>query len=202
MQNKPILPLPEINPLVLELMPHASPEEQKQATQNLRKYIAIVHRIFLRLEAEGKLDTIYDRQAITSEYTDTMNRISSSKIALTICSKRKREDKELLPAQTRYTGAHIEKASRIAEKKELPFFILSGKYGLIPATSKIPYYDKYLEMGEAEDLAKTVKDQILNFGISSIEFFIEDDAMWAPYIETMKKACVLAGTLLSIEQLS
>jgi len=62
MNNKPIPPLPEISPLIEELMPHASLEEQKQATQNLRNYIAIGHRIFLRLEAEGKLNTIYDRR--------------------------------------------------------------------------------------------------------------------------------------------
>lgn len=48
-------PIPEIAEAVLHWMPNASDEELKEATINLRRYLAVVYRTFLRLEAEGKL---------------------------------------------------------------------------------------------------------------------------------------------------
>lgn len=48
-------PIPEIATVVRRWMPEASDEELKEATINLRRYLAVVYRIFLRLEAEGKL---------------------------------------------------------------------------------------------------------------------------------------------------
>lgn len=48
-------PIPEIAIVVRRWMPNASDEELKEATINLRRYLAVVYRIFLRLEAEGKL---------------------------------------------------------------------------------------------------------------------------------------------------
>ncbi len=123
-------------------------------------------------------------------------------IIATICSKSKRDDNGLLPAMARYTGAHIEESFRVARDRGLAFFILSGKYGLISSTSEIPYYDKYLEMKDTRELAKTVKDQILDSKISTVHFFIEEDPRWVPYIETIKEACDLARAQLSIERLS
>jgi hypothetical protein len=54
-------PLPEIAELVLQVMPNATREEQLEATQNLRAYLAAVYRIFIRLESEGNLDLIHDK---------------------------------------------------------------------------------------------------------------------------------------------
>jgi hypothetical protein len=48
-------PIPEIATVVRRWMPDASDAELKEATINLRCYLAVVYRIFLRLEAEGKL---------------------------------------------------------------------------------------------------------------------------------------------------
>lgn len=48
-------PIPEIATAVRRWMPNASDEELKEATINLRRYLAVVYRTFLRLEAEGKL---------------------------------------------------------------------------------------------------------------------------------------------------
>lgn len=50
--------LPEIAELVLYYMPDATKEEQIEATANLREYLGVIYNIFLRLEREGKLDTI------------------------------------------------------------------------------------------------------------------------------------------------
>ena len=47
-------PIPEIAEIVQNWMPNASEDELKAATINLRDYLAVVHRIFLRLDAENK----------------------------------------------------------------------------------------------------------------------------------------------------
>lgn len=46
---------PEITPVVRRWLPHANDDELKLATSRLREYLSEVYRIFLRLEAEGKL---------------------------------------------------------------------------------------------------------------------------------------------------
>ena len=52
--------IPEIAEIVRHWMPNASDEELKEATVNFRAYLAVLYRIFLRLEAEGRLDEICD----------------------------------------------------------------------------------------------------------------------------------------------
>ncbi len=51
---------PEIADIVRYFMPDANDEELKEATINFRDYLAVLYRIFLRLEAEGRLDEIRD----------------------------------------------------------------------------------------------------------------------------------------------
>lgn len=52
--------IPEIAEIVRHWMPDASDEELKEATVNFRAYLAVLYRIFLRLEAEGRLHEIRD----------------------------------------------------------------------------------------------------------------------------------------------
>lgn len=52
--------IPEIAEIVRHWMPNASEEELKEATVNFRAYLAVLYRIFLRLEAEGRLHEIRD----------------------------------------------------------------------------------------------------------------------------------------------
>ncbi|MGK2957403.1 MAG: hypothetical protein ACSLFB_03175 [Acidimicrobiales bacterium] len=58
------MPIPEISPLVRHWMPEADEDELKEATSNLRGFLTIVHRIFLRLEAEGRLPVVCDNSSI------------------------------------------------------------------------------------------------------------------------------------------
>lgn len=55
--HKKLEPLPQVAELVLELMPDATLEEQIEATQNLRAYLAAVYRIFCRLQSEGTFES-------------------------------------------------------------------------------------------------------------------------------------------------
>lgn len=53
-------PIPEIAEIVRHWMPDACESELKAATVNLRKYLAVVYRIFLELESEGRLPDVRD----------------------------------------------------------------------------------------------------------------------------------------------
>ena len=103
------------------------------------------------------------------------------KIICTICSRRKKEDSDLLPARERYSGDHIKLVKDIARKSKLPLYFLSGRYGLISGNTMIPYYDYYLEDAVVNTLTKLVVDQIKENKISEIEFYAEDKPSWAPY---------------------
>lgn len=50
--------IPKAAEFVRHVMPDATEEEQIEATENFRNYLKVVYRIFLRLEAEGKLPEI------------------------------------------------------------------------------------------------------------------------------------------------
>ena len=51
---------PEIAEIVRYFMPDASDDELKEATVNFRAYLAVLYRIFLRLEADGRLHELRD----------------------------------------------------------------------------------------------------------------------------------------------
>ena len=50
--------IPEIAEIVRHWMPNASDEELKEATINFRAYLAVLYRIFERLDQKGRLDEI------------------------------------------------------------------------------------------------------------------------------------------------
>jgi hypothetical protein len=45
----------DISPLVERLLPNASPAEKIDATENVRTYVAVLYRVFCRLESESQL---------------------------------------------------------------------------------------------------------------------------------------------------
>ncbi len=114
------------------------------------------------------------------------------KVFITICSKHKDADPELLLAHERYLGEHIKITKSKAKENDTLFYILSGKYGLISGDDFIPDYDYYLE-NETQELIQLVKSQILEAGITDMEFYYQDKETWKPYILTLNKAATLAG---------
>jgi hypothetical protein len=123
------------------------------------------------------------------------------KAVVTICSRHKHESSQLLPARERYTGEHIKKAEKIAKELALPLFILSGKFGLLSADEKIPYYDYYLEMSAVDNLTNVVAIQLKALGISEVDFYKENKESWIPYETTLKKAADLTGETFRVNQL-
>ena len=106
-----------------------------------------------------------------------------------------------MPAEDRYTGEHIAQVKLIARESKNPFYILSGKYGLIFASDKVPYYDYYLEDSAVEALIEKVFRKIQNENITEIEFYSEDKPTWAPYKKVIEDAAKQAGISLSVRQL-
>lgn len=109
---------------------------------------------------------------------------------------------ELLPAGDRYTGAHIATVKAVAHDSKNPFYILSGKYGLISEGTKIPCYDYYLEDNAVDALTHTVVEQIHRDKISEIEFYSEDKVSWAPYKRAIETAAREAGIILHYHSIS
>ncbi|HEV7121584.1 MAG TPA: hypothetical protein VGN56_02005 [Candidatus Paceibacterota bacterium] len=122
------------------------------------------------------------------------------KAVATICSRHKRRDAALLPAQDRYAGEHVKKAGAIADSSKFPFYILSGKYGIISADTEIPDYDYYLEQEHVAALTKIVGSQLMEAGITELDFYIEDKASWAPYIAAMQEAAASTGVALNVRR--
>ncbi len=124
------------------------------------------------------------------------------KITCTICSRSKLENEKPLAAEERYTGAHIQEAKKIAENLKTPFYILSGKYGIIPGRVKIPYYDYYLEEDNIDKLAEKVGNQIREQKISEIDFYLENKPSWVPYAKVLRKAATQTQIILHIRYFS
>ncbi len=53
---------PTVSRLIVSLMPEASLEEQLEAEQNLNEFLSVAYRMYLRLEAEGKLGDLRRRR--------------------------------------------------------------------------------------------------------------------------------------------
>ena len=114
------------------------------------------------------------------------------KILSTICSRVKRNDEGLLPAKLRYLGDHVPFSEKMAAQLSVPFYIMSGKLGLISGDEPIPDYDYYLEMDKAAELAPTIEGQIKAAGITEIDYYTKDGEKWKPYglaLQTAADAC-------------
>jgi hypothetical protein len=66
-------------------------------------------------------------------------------LLLVSCSGRKNSAGGLIPASERYTGQTFRYAKRLAEKEGLTLFVLSAKFGIIPADQPIPNYNQKLK---------------------------------------------------------
>lgn len=123
------------------------------------------------------------------------------KIVATICSKDKLEVDRELPAQELYLGQHVEDTKKIADQEGLDFYILSGLYGLIPGTQKIPLYDYYLQPDAVEELTERVVQQMEEAEITEVDFYFEDKESWQPYIDTIKNACERLDVKLNLHNI-
>jgi hypothetical protein len=113
------------------------------------------------------------------------------KIVLTICSLEKDNSMEDLPAKIRYTNPRIKEVNEIAINENLPFYILSGKFGLLKSTSLIPWYDKLLEHEDVKSMVPLLVEQLVKEKISKIHFYGKSKSAsgWGAYYDLLELAC-------------
>lgn len=119
----------------------------------------------------------------------------------TYCSAGKHNSETPLPAIDLYKSSRITKVFETAEKSNVTFLILSGKYGLIRANEEIGYYDHLLIPSEVEKHSDLLASQITTKGISQIEFYmnsVESDSNLQAYIDCISIACSKASITLNV----
>lgn len=126
------------------------------------------------------------------------------KVYCTYCSSAKDHSKGLLPAIERYRSERIRSIHAEARKAKIPFFILSGKYGLLQADTPIPDYDHLLQPSEAQRHSTFVADRLKELGVTSLSFFhrpVADDANIRAYLNCIGEAGRLAGVAVEFIEL-
>ena len=125
------------------------------------------------------------------------------KILCTYCSAEKQTVVGNVPAISRYISKRIDWVAKEAEKENRPLFILSGRYGIIPAAHPIPYYDHLLTQEEVSAHIQKVASQIKGYGITQITFYtrsLQQDPNVAAYINCINQAAELVQVSLVIEE--
>lgn len=103
----------------------------------------------------------------------------------------------------RYIATRVKRVMKIAKKANLPFFILSGKYGLIKYDQPIPYYDHLLQNKEINKIVRIVSKQIIDNNIDCIDFYAKPKSHdWIAYYEVLEKAANLSKINMNIHHLS
>lgn len=107
----------------------------------------------------------------------------------TICSREKDPELTFIPAHQRYRGDHIALVRQFAREKGMPFFILSGKFGLTHEDDMVPHYDYLLTPHDVEALIPTVEAQLMGHGLRKLWLYHKPKPAWQPYLEVLVRAC-------------
>ena len=113
-------------------------------------------------------------------------------IYCTYCSAEKQSTKKPIPAINLYQSTRIQDVHQMASKANLPFFIFSGKHGLIAPHQPVAWYDHLLQKEAISTHAEFLAKQIHSLNISAIHFFSnfpENDPNLHIYIDCITAAC-------------
>lgn len=85
----------------------------------------------------------------------------------------------------------IRRVLDLAARDGRPAAILSGQYGLLSPTDRIPWYDRVLTQDDVEELAPKLCHQLRARNASSVTFYARPRSTpgWGPYHEVMERAC-------------
>lgn len=124
-----------------------------------------------------------------------------SVVYVTFCCAEKDESQDLLPAVDRYLSARIKNVHNRAKTTGVPFYIFSGKFGLVYERDRIPWYDHLLTPSEIESHSQLVASQLREKKIRKVVCFSappESDRNLQTYISCLRMACERAGIGLEI----
>ena len=119
------------------------------------------------------------------------------KAYITTCCKNKLLNSEEIPAIKRYISTRINTIHKTSLNEKVPFFILSGKHGLLSPLDNIKWYDKILNEDEVTSMVKIVAEQINKLSVSSIIFFT--NKKWTTYNEVIKQASLINNLKIEIK---
>ena len=125
-----------------------------------------------------------------------------STILCTYCSFEKNRAPGLIPSIRRYKSKRILKIYKLAKEKDLEFRILSGKYGLISADEKIPWYDHLLVQEEIDSLSEIISNQLKASAIDRVIYYtknIETNPATRSYLSAIQVGCCKANVVLEIK---
>jgi hypothetical protein len=110
----------------------------------------------------------------------------------TYCSKEKSEEKGYINAVDRYQSNRILRIYNASKFVTTKFMILSGEYGLLKPTDKIPYYDHLLVMEEVDKYTEKITEQLKEINPNKFIFFtesLENEPNLKPYQISIETAC-------------
>ncbi len=121
----------------------------------------------------------------------------------TVCCKRKRRERGLLPATSRYVSKRIRYVHSESRRVGQPFLIVSGEYGLVGPMDPIPWYNHTLQPDEVDALVPTVAEQLVARGVSTLIFYARPSSTlgWQPYYSLLERACVHEGIPMEVRLL-
>ena len=122
-------------------------------------------------------------------------------VLCTACSKRKRRaPASPLPAGRRYLSARIGLVLREASRRGVAALILSGRYGLLAPSRRIPWYDQALLPENVKEMASKVERQLRGLGVGEVQLWARPAAApgWRPYHDVLRLACARAGVRLRV----
>ena len=106
---------------------------------------------------------------------------------ITTCCKEKSKVLGEIPILERYISKRIDDIYVKSKEDNTSFFVLSGKYGLLSPSTKIPWYDQILEESEIESMSTKIRHQLLVYGINKVSLFINPE--WKNYQKALQIAC-------------
>lgn len=121
----------------------------------------------------------------------------------TYCSAEKKDAKKLMAAIERYKSTRIKTIYNLAQKDEVDFIILSGKYGILDAKQEIDYYDHLLIASEVEKHVNLIVTQLKVKNITKIVFYmssIVNDKNLKPYLDCITMAASKSNIDLEIRE--
>lgn len=123
-----------------------------------------------------------------------------STVLVTTCTAAKAEG-DGLSARERYKGPRVAFAAAESQRRGLPLFFLSGRFGLVAATDPVPWYDQALQGEDVASLVPWLLEQLGAFGWDAVVFLARaaDTPGWAPYHQAMGRACAEAGVPVRLE---
>lgn len=118
--------------------------------------------------------------------------------AATCCSRSKLAGEGLLPAVERYTSPRVAHVAAESSRLGLPLLLFSGRFGLLDAGERIPYYDDALTDEGVSRLVPVVVRQIREKSVEALVFYARARSTpgWEPYHRVLEAACEETGIRL------